>query len=72
MTKYVKVKTNRTTTGYVHAKCSRFMNYSTNRIEYAFRLYNDYQFFAHHKELREYVLEKHNVDIGDRKQFWGL
>ena len=69
MTLYVGIKTKR---GHARATLTRFMNYSTNRICYGFQFYRDVKFFDHHKELREYVLEKYNVDIGDRKQFWGL
>lgn len=72
MTLYIKLKTTRTKSGYANARVSRFMNYSRNRISYSFQFYSDYKFFDHHKELRSYVLDKYNVDIGDRFQFWGL
>lgn len=72
MTLHVKLKTKRTQSGYARAKVSRFMNYSTNRINYGFRFYNDVMYFDHHEELRSYILERYDVDIGDRKQFWGL
>ena len=72
MTRHVRLKTNRTPSGYANATLSRFFNYSDNRINYGFQFYNDNKYFNHHNELRSYVLEKYDVDIGERKQFWGL
>ena len=72
MTLHLRLKTNRATGGYARAKLSRFWNYSTNRYRYTISFYNDFQAFNHHAELRSYVLEKYNVDIGTREQFWGL
>lgn len=69
---HLKLKTNRTRSGYANATLSRFMNYSTNRINYGFHFYSDCKFFNHHKEMRSYIIERYDVDIGERKDFWGI
>ena len=67
---YIKVKTK---TGVERrAKLSRYFNASCNRFMYAIKFYSDFHSFMHHAELRRYVLETYNVDIGERKDFWGL
>ena len=73
MTLHVRLKTTRTKSGYANAEISRYLSPTTpQRIRYAFQFYNDFKAFNHHNDLRAYVLEKHNVDIGNKEQCWGL
>ena len=72
MTLHLRLKTTRTSKGYANATLTRFMNYSSNRMCYGFHFYNLCLFFDYHRDLRQYILDNYNVDIGDRKQFWGL
>lgn len=67
---YIKVKTKNGVER--KAKLSRYFNASYNRFMYAIKFYSDFHSFTHHSELRRYVLENYNVDIGERKDFWGL
>ena len=69
---HLKLKTTRTPKGYANAKLSRYYNASSERIRYAFQFYNDFKCFNHHEELRSYIIEKYDVDIGERKDFWGI
>lgn len=72
MTLHLKLKTTRTRTGYARAKVSRYMNYSYGRFRYSFTFYNDFEVFDSHHELRSYILERYDCDIGTRQDFWGL
>lgn len=72
MTLHLKLKTTRTKSGYARAKVSRYFNPSNNRWRYTFQFYSVFKIFDHHKELRSYVLEQYDVDMGDRHDFWGL
>lgn len=72
MTLHVRLKTTRTKSGYARAKLSRYMNYSYGRIRYSFTFYDDFICFDHHDELRSYILERYDVDIGTRQEFWGI
>ncbi len=73
MERTIKLKTKRTNSGVATATLSRFFNYSTNKINYAFRFYSDYKFFKNHNALRLYILEKYGYEIDeDRNRFWGL
>lgn len=72
MTFNVRLKTNRRPSGYANAKVSRYFNASLGRPRYAFQFYNVCKYFDHHKELRQFILDNYDVDIGDRHQFWGI
>ena len=56
MTKTIKVKTNRTSSGYACAKVTRFGLPKGNKwyICYSFKFYNKHEFFDTYKQLREY------------------
>lgn len=72
MLKLLKLKTNRRASGYANAKLTRCFNETNNRWWYGFRFYSTFKFFYHHKELRQFILDNYDVDIGDRHQFWGI
>ena len=70
MTKTIKLKTTRTKSGYAKARLSRFMNFTNNKLCYTFSFYNVWKSFEKHNELRAYISETYDVDIGERKNFW--
>lgn len=72
MTLHLRLKTNRATGGYARAKISRFWNYSMNKFRYTISFYSDFRAFNSHEELRSYILEQYDTDIGTKEQFWGL
>ena len=72
MTLCLKIKTNRSKSGYANAKLSRHYLMFFGRYSYCFQFYNVCKFFKHHNELRSFVLEQYNIDIGNREQFWGI
>lgn len=71
MTLHIDIKTTRTKSGKARATLSRFFNYSQNKVQYAFRFYNVWRVFDKHNELRSFILEAYDIDIGDKKTFWG-
>lgn len=72
MQRRIQLETNRTQSGYARATLSRYFSSQFNRVRYAIKFYSDFHHFDHHKELQSYVLERYNVDIGERKDFWGI
>lgn len=72
MTLYVKLKTTRNKNGYANATLHRYKLPFIDEQRYRFHFYNDNKSFSHHKELRAYILEKYDCDIGERKDFWGF
>ena len=70
MERKIELKTNRTRDGKAKARLYRYYNGSQNRIKYAFKFYGTFVSFNTHKELREYILANHQVDIGEKNYFW--
>lgn len=67
MTAKLKLKTKN---GYANATLHRYM--TPERVRYSFSFYKVFRAFDHHKDLREFVLDRYGVDIGTRQEFWGI
>lgn len=68
MTKMIELKTTRTKYGTAWAKVSRFANFSTMTHQYSFQFYKDYKFFNTYNELRDYVLNKYDYTLPEKRQ----
>ena len=56
MIKYVYIKTDRAKRrGEAKGTIHKFMNYTTNKINYSFSFYNTRKYFDTYNELRDYV-----------------
>ena len=69
---YIDIPTTRSKSGKAKATISRYKSVFDGRPRYTIQFYRDFKAFTHHKELRDYVMDKYKVDIGDREQCWGL
>ena len=65
MERFIKVITKRTKFGTAMARVCRFMNYSTNKINYSFKLFNTYKFFNTYKELKDFIESNYELYDGE-------
>ena len=74
MSKFIKVKTSRTRSGEARAKISRYLSSSNltgkKEIHYSFTFYRNFKWFQTHDELRNYIINEYNYDIGELADCW--